>query len=230
MVGSGELTDASKTRLRQYIDSTTNSSSNTSTISTTNPTNDAAPVLLAVDGGYAYLDEMGVLPDHVIGDMDSMPEELKQKVLSLPEDQFTCLPVEKDDTDMLAAMKYVQKLGITEVILFGGTGGRFDHTFANLQSMLFFKKNGGNVVMQDDQNELRLLSNETVTFQGKEGKRMSLFAITPEVKDVTLKGFHYPLTNAKLTPDYPIGVSNEFVCREASVTVGTGTALLMIEQ
>ena len=92
MVGSGELTDASKTRLRQYIDNTTNETNNARNTRNTSTTSDAAAFLMAVDGGYVYLDEMGLLPDHVIGDMDSIPEALKQKALSLPGDRVTCLP------------------------------------------------------------------------------------------------------------------------------------------
>ena len=92
-------------------------------------------LVIAADGGYKYLDSLGIAPDIYIGDYDS--SECPEGVDAVR------LPVEKDDTDMLAAVRLALGRGCREIHMFGGTGGRLDHTLANIQTLHFVAGRGG---------------------------------------------------------------------------------------
>ena len=92
-------------------------------------------LVIAADGGYKYLDSLGIAPDIYIGDYDS--SECPEGVDAVR------LPVEKDDTDMLAAVRLALGRGCREIHMFGGTGGRLDHTLANIQTLHFVTGRGG---------------------------------------------------------------------------------------
>lgn len=90
-------------------------------------------LVIAADGGFEHCLELGITPDTVIGDFDSLE--------SPPENcSLLRLPVEKDDTDTLAAVKYGLEKGAEVFHIFGGTGGRFDHTVANMQSLVYLSQ------------------------------------------------------------------------------------------
>ena len=95
--------------------------------------------VIAVDGGLSYCGILAVEPDMIIGDFDSLSEQEKLAVANLKEqipERIVELPVEKDDTDMLAAIKQGLELGFRDFRIYAGCGGRFDHTFANIQCLL----------------------------------------------------------------------------------------------
>lgn len=187
--------------------------------------------VIAVDGGLSYCGILGVEPDLIVGDLDSINdreklavEQLKQtmpeKVLRLPE----C----KDDTDMLAAIKRGLELGYTDFRIYAATGGRFDHTLANIQCLLYLKNHGAVGYLVDGAGMILVLQNEAVHFRKELEGNMSLFALTKEAKGVTIRGMKYPMENGVITNDFPIGISNEFLGEEAEVSVEDGELVCMI--
>ncbi|MBP3477788.1 MAG: thiamine diphosphokinase [Lachnospiraceae bacterium] len=188
--------------------------------------------LIAVDGGYDYCRKWNLLPDLVLGDFDSVSSALKEEIAKMQEempDKTKVLPVMKDDTDMLAALRIALARGYRSFRIYGGMGGRTDHTIANIQCLQFLKNQGAEGYLISDREMLFLIRNESIKFEPKSFGIFSLFALQKQVTGVTIRGMKYPLNQAELTDDYPIGISNEFIGEEAEVTVEEGTLLAVMQ-
>ena len=187
--------------------------------------------VIAVDGGLSYCSILNVEPDLIVGDFDSVNEGEKQAIAELQKmmpERILQLPPEKDDTDMLAALKRGLALGYTDFRIYAATGGRFDHTLANIQCLLYLKNRGAVGYLVDGTGMILVLQNEAVHFQESLEGTMSLFALTREAKGVCIRGMKYPLENAVITNDFPIGISNEFIGETAEVSVEEGELVCMI--
>lgn len=187
--------------------------------------------IIAVDGGLSYCGILAVEPDMIIGDFDSVSEQEKLAIESLKEqipERIMELPVEKDDTDMLAAIKHGLALGYQDFRIYAGTGGRFDHTFANIQCLLYLKNHDAAGYLVDGTGMMLVIQNEAIHLNRNLEGYMSLFALGNEAKGVTIKGMKYTLENYTLTNDYPVGISNEFVGEEAIISVEDGELVCMI--
>ncbi len=179
-------------------------------------------LIIAADAGYRVCREAGILPDVLLGDFDSMdvPEDAAARVLRAP--------VEKDDTDTMLAVRYGLGQGCREFFLYGGTGGkRLDHTVANLQTLLFLERNGARGWLYDLDFVFTAVRDGTVKIRREvEWGLVSLFCMGEDARGVTLTGLQYPLSNAVITPDFPLAVSNHIVAPEASVTVEHGALIV----
>ena len=179
-------------------------------------------LIIAADAGYRCCAGLGLRPDIVVGDFDSMPAPAGETLLRLP--------VEKDDTDTLYAMRVGLERGFRDFVLYGGTGGsRRDHTLANWQSLLFLASRGARGRMYGDGVLWCVLKNERMLFPASMRGTLSLFCLDGEARGVSLRGLKYKLDKALLRSDFPLGVSNSFVGQEASVEVEDGTLLMMYE-
>ena len=187
--------------------------------------------VIAVDGGLSYCGILEVEPDLIIGDFDSVSEQEKLAIEALQEEipeRIVALPVEKDDTDMLAALKKGLELGYRDFRIYAGTGGRFDHTLANIQCLLYLKNQDATGYLVDGTGMILVLQNEAVHLNKKLEGTLSLFALGKEAKGVTIQGMKYTLEDYTLTNDYPIGISNEFIGEEACISVEDGELVCMI--
>ncbi|MCL2106309.1 MAG: thiamine diphosphokinase [Oscillospiraceae bacterium] len=190
---------------------------------------DAAPVVLeegdyviAADGGCDTVRKWGLLPDFVVGDFDSMLQPAPSGV--------TCkkVPAEKDDTDLALALREGLDRGYRRFELIGAAGGRPDHTFANMQLLVKAASLGAFAVMrQDGFSTAALTENGSLKLRGS-GK-VSVFSFGGQAKGVTLRGLKYPLVEAELTQDKPVGVSNEIVGGEAEISLENGVLLVFWE-
>ncbi|MCI9120365.1 MAG: thiamine diphosphokinase [Oscillibacter sp.] len=174
-------------------------------------------LVIAADGGYEICRRTGVVPDLLLGDFDSLE--------SLPDGiPARRLPVEKDDTDTLAAVRTALDQGCGEIYLYGGTGGkRLDHTLANFQTLRFLRRRGARGWMYGDDFVWTVLENESLTIARtvREGL-LSVFCLGDRAEGVWEGGVQYPLRDAVLTPDFPIGVSNHILDAQAQVAVRKG--------
>lgn len=188
-------------------------------------------LVIAVDGGLGYCGLLGVEPDLIVGDFDSVTEQEAEAIVALEgqiPDRIIRLPVEKDDTDMLAALKEGLKRGYRDFRIYAGMGGRFDHSFANVQCLLYLKNQDAVGYLVDGSGMTLVIKNEEIRFKkGLEGY-LSLFALTEEACGVTIRGMKYPLENAVVTNDFPIGISNEFIGEEAVIAVEDGSLMCVI--
>lgn len=176
--------------------------------------------LICADGGWARARQFGLMPQLVVGDFDSMPPAMRPDVPTLT------LPTEKDDTDLVVCLHEGRKRGYTEFILAGAIGGRFDHTLSCLQCAADCALRGERAWLVDGQNRATILAPGTHHLPKMPGRKLSLLAYSPEVRDVTLTGAKWTLTRATLTYRYPLGCSNEFEADMVEVTFREG--LLMV--
>jgi len=177
-------------------------------------------VVIAADGGLKHLENNGIKPDIIIGDFDSLD------YLPGGENVIRLKP-EKDVTDMYAAVEEGLKLGCDSVRLFGATGGRFDHTLANIQLIASLAEKGVSALINDGGCVIMALHNGTLKFDSSKKGYISVFSHSDESKGIYIKGLKYPLENATLTNSFSLGVSNEFLGIESEITVEKGTLIII---
>lgn len=186
---------------------------------------------IAVDGGFEYCKLLEIVPDYILGDFDSVSEKEAETIADIAktkEDRVILLPVVKDDTDMLAAIKLGLKEGYRDFRIYGGLGGRLEHSFANIQCLLYLKEQGAVGYLMDGTGMVLLGKEETISFkEGLEGY-LSVFSMG-ERCTLSLEGLKYTLEEKEITNSYPLGISNEFIEGEkAVITVHKGTALIIL--
>ena len=177
--------------------------------------------VIAADGGYEILNEMGITPDLVIGDFDSLGYIPSEKCVIK-------LPVEKDDTDMMICIKKAVELGYRDIELYGGTGGRIDHTIANWQAMLWASRQGCNISMTDSKNIFIVITDRRITLPAQKGGDLSVFAIGGDAVGVSILGGKYVAKDMMLTEDNPTAVSNSFMGNNITISVESGSLLIVI--
>ena len=180
-------------------------------------------LIIAADGGYDNLTRHGYTPDILIGDLDSIESEIPEGMRTI---QY---PKEKDETDMFLAYEAGVTFDYTDFVLLGATGGRLDHTYANLSLLLYAKERGHNVTVIDEGGMILCIKDEGISLTGREGSRLSVFAFGGEARGVSIRGAKYEVEDATLSPAFPLGVSNEFSASPVHVSVKDGALIIMAE-
>lgn len=177
-------------------------------------------LILAADGGYAALRERGIEPDRVIGDFDS---------LGYVPDGGNVLrfPPEKDAPDMILAIQYGLAQGCRDFALYGATGSRLDHSYANLLALRYLREKGAFGRIYAPDGEIFVLMNERYEFSDRERGKISVFSLSEESRGVTISGLKYALTERRLTAGDWIGLSNEFIGRAGFIRVREGILLIV---
>lgn len=180
--------------------------------------------IICADSGFDIATESGFAPDLLIGDFDS--------IKAIPDNvNKITLPVEKDVTDTVAAFNEGVERGFNSFILFGGTGGRFEHTFANISLMANASKSGITFEIIDNKHIFRSITNSSIKIKHKENQQVSVFAFGDRASGVTLKGFHYPLWDYTLDPfNGALGTSNDIVEDYGEISVSNGTLIIIETQ
>lgn len=179
--------------------------------------------VIAADGGLRHLERAGIAPDLAIGDFDTLG-----CCPALPE-VIQLNPV-KDDTDMLAALREGIRRGFSRFHLYGASGGRIEHTIANLQLLAFLSQSGRRGFLHDGGNAVTAITDSTLHLPRREGGFLSVFSHTDRCEGVSLRGLKYELTDALLESTFPLGVSNEFIGTESSVSVRKGTLTVVLPE
>lgn len=177
-------------------------------------------LIIAADGGYAMAKSCGLSPSAVIGDFDSgsTPEDAAAFVVKLNRD--------KDDTDMLAAVKLGLRRGYRYFVIYGGTGGRPDHTFANISTLAYLNAYGGRGFLVFDSSVATVITDGKFTLPKNARGTVSVFAYGGQASGVNLENLSYTLSNATLSPDNPIGVSNATTEKSGKISVKQGSLLI----
>lgn len=180
-------------------------------------------IIIAADGGYDNLARRGITPDILIGDFDSIKSEIPDGLRTIR------YPVEKDETDMFLSYEAGVKLGYSEFVMLGATGGRLDHTYANISLLLYAKEHEHNITIMNESGIILCLKDEALSLAGNKGAKLSVFALGGIARGVTILGTKYEIEEARLTPDFPLGVSNEFTDVPARISVEDGALLVIAE-
>ena len=185
-------------------------------------TPDEGDLVIAADGGYDELEKRGIRTDVLVGDLDSLKNQ--------PSNVTTVRhPKEKDETDMHLAFLLGRERGYTRFEIYGGTGGRADHTFANYCLLSYIRSCGCRARLYAEGEYAEVIENELTRVTGNPGARISVFAFGGEARGVSIRGLRYTVTDAVMSPLFPLGVSNEFLDTEGEIEVKDGRLLIMRE-
>ena len=177
--------------------------------------------VIAADAGYKYTSALGIKPDITVGDFDSLGK--------VPENEnIVKHPKIKDDTDTMLAVKLALEKGIKSFVLYGCLGGRrLDQTLASIQTVSYITERGGKAFLYSAESCVTAIKNGSLTFKKSAGGMVSVFALSGKVSGVYLENLKYPLTDYVITPDFPLGVSNEFTGESAVITAKNGILTVM---
>lgn len=180
---------------------------------------DDSDYVIAADAGYEYCCRNDIIPDLVLGDFDSLGAAPKHP-------NVMQLPVEKDDTDTMFALKLGLEKGYKRFYIYGGLGGaRPDHSLANLQALVYLLEHGARGWLFGEKYVWTAIKNAGIRLSG-EGD-VSVFCPDGTAEGVSLRGLKYTLGDAVIKSSFPIGVSNSFEQPDAEISVKNGTLLIM---
>jgi thiamine pyrophosphokinase len=188
---------------------------------------DGDDLVIAADGGANLCSKLGILPDILIGDMDSVQPELINELQSKGT-QLIKYPRDKDQIDLELALNFALEQGAKEVILFGLLGGRLDLSLANLMLLTKDDWESMSLVVSDGPDTAYVMrGNDNIALQGNPGDIVSLVPITNKVIGVSTRGLRWPLQNTELELGTTLSISNELLERSAEIKIGKGKLLLV---
>lgn len=176
--------------------------------------------IICADSGYNHALAAGLTPDLFVGDFDSFAGEIPPDLVVTP------LPVHKDVTDTHAAVLEGLSQGYSDFVLFGALGGRIDHSFANFSLLKLILDKGGTARIIYDHGFVTALSGGSLILP-RTDSFLSIFPFGGNAAGVTLEGFEYPLKDALLTPDNPVGISNHIIDEQGKITLKEGFLIIM---
>ena len=178
--------------------------------------------IIAADGGLAHLNRLGLEPNSILGDFDS---------LGYIPTGAAVFPVEKDDTDSMLAVRRGLDLGYRQFVLYGALDGdRLDHTVANLQTLQFLADHGATGFLVGLTQIATVVKNGGLCLPAVDDGIISVFCIGSDARGVTIEGLQYSLTDGTLTAGFPLGVSNHFVGKNGKVSVKDGSLLVIYDR
>lgn len=185
-------------------------------------------LIIAADGGAQHCRQLGITPQVVIGDFDSLqPEDIS--ALQNCAVQMIRYPRNKDETDLELALQYATEQGCQQVLVIGALGARWDMSLANLLLTAHPSFAGLQVRLIDSLQELTLLrGGKSHTLYGSPGDTLSLIPIAAHAEGITTQGLEYPLNDETLYFGSPRGVSNVFSTQCVSVSIRTGLLMCVI--
>jgi len=187
-------------------------------------------LIIAVNGGTMHCISLGITPDIIIGDMDSIDNNKLQKFKKRGTEILN-FPRQKDQTDLELALMLSLERGADEIIILGALGKRWDMTLANIFLLCKPDPNAAAVRILDADCEIVLLRGGIIhKIYSETGGLLSLMPLGGDVYGVTLSGLKYPLKNETLKLGCTRGVSNLFLEKTASIAIKKGLLLCIIEK
>lgn len=188
--------------------------------------NEKYDYIICADGGANYLYKLNIVPDYILGDLDSLQlkakDYFKEKGVN-----FKKFPERKNETDAQLCIHLAKSLGVLQIELLGALGGRIDHTVANINLMYYIKKLGINPVIKNDKEDLYMIESEFIDICGEKGDTLSILPVNGDAVGITLEKLEYPLKDAIIKYGDPIGISNVMENKKCRITVNEGTLLIV---
>lgn len=184
--------------------------------------------VIAADGGAVSLDRLGRAPDRLVGDLDSIPEELLARLVGA-DVVIERHPADKEASDTELAIEAALVAGATQIVLLGATGGaRLDHELANVLLLADPALAGRDVRIVHGPTILRVLHDGgRLTLDGVAGDLVTLLPVGGDATGVGIDGVRWPLAGATLNVGRSRGLSNEVTTPPASVSLERGTLLVV---
>ena|SRR5207245_4891061 len=178
-------------------------------------------LVIAADSGAATALDMGIVPEFVVGDFDSLPPRVETE-LRRRGSQFITAPAEKNETDTELAIQFALEKTATHITLLGALGGqRFEHSLANILLLASFETIPIQLVDGDSRGWL-IRGPGTTQITGQPGDFCSLFPLTAQANGVRTENLYYPLRGESLFFGKPRGISNVLLTTQASVEIADG--------
>jgi len=181
--------------------------------------------LICADGGLKTVLNFGVVPDAVVGDLDSIEDSDLDRI---PDERVFKIDADNTSTDLEKALKYAIDSGVKVATLLGFTGGRSDHVLWNLGLLRTF----GDLIalrMVDDYGEIRLVKG-IVRFRAEIGQKVSLSPLDAPVTGIVTRGLRFALRNESLQLGVRDGISNEVVQNPVEIVVNQGSLLVFVHR
>ena len=179
-------------------------------------------IVIAADGGLVHTQALGITPQVVLGDFDS---------LGFTPEGANVFPVEKDDTDAMLAVRKGLELGCDRFLLYGSLDGpRLDHTVANFQTLQFLADRGAKGYLIGKDHIVTVVKNGKITFPASSEGIISVFCMGKDAEGVSIEGLQYALENGTLSAGFPLGVSNHFAHKDAKIAVKDGSLLIIYDR
>ncbi len=183
--------------------------------------------VVCADGGYALARREDIIPHVLVGDFDSLgkvPDDLPAACRVFQAER------EKNETDTFLCLQHGLDAGYKSFVLAGGIGGRLDHTAANLQLLVYAARRGLSMWMMDKNNRVTAMEPGVMRVPRMDGFKLSVLAYAGPCEGVTLEHVKYPLRDAVLAEDFPLGISNEFMGPEAVLHLKAGCLLVFLSR
>lgn len=181
--------------------------------------------IICADSGVKHAEQMGIIPDIMLGDFDSIEPELfesyKKKGIKIID-----YPPEKDKTDAHIALEYALDLSPEEIILLGYIGSRMDHTIANIHTLQNPLARQVDAYIINENNKIFLVNGSKV-IKNDFGRYISFIPLTSEAKISVDKGVKYPIHNIVMRQQESLGVSNELTHESCTLQMHQGTIIVI---
>ena len=175
--------------------------------------------IIAADGGLAHVEKLGITPNGILGDFDS---------LGYTPEGSTVFPVEKDDTDAMLAVRKGLELGYRTFYLYGSLDGpRLDHTVANFQTLQFLADHDAYGYLIGKDYLVTVVKNSAIHFDASCTGIFSVFCMGEDAEGVTIQGGKYDAEHVTLSAGFPLGVSNHFEGNPVTISVEKGSLLIL---
>ncbi len=184
--------------------------------------------IICADGGTKLALKLGIKPNVIIGDFDSLAISDQMKLAELGI-EFIKFNKNKDETDSELATEYAFKKGYKTILLFGVLGSRIDHMITNILALDYLSNNHRDVTIIEGNQEIRMIRN-TIKLEGKKGDLVSLIPLKGTAKKVTTRNLHFPLKDENLLFGYSRGISNVFTQNTAEISLQEGSLLVIHEK
>jgi thiamine pyrophosphokinase len=185
-------------------------------------------LIICADGGASHLYNLGVKPDVLVGDFDSIAPDILEEYKKTGVESIE-YPVRKDFTDMELAIKCAANRGARRIFIMGAFGTRVDHTLSNLQLMHRILELGLEGILIDENNTVYLIK-DRIKIKRKENCKVSLIPATSVVEGIYTGGLAYPLADASMKMGTTVGISNEFTSSEAWVSIRKGRLYVVVSK
>lgn len=183
-------------------------------------------VIYCADGGTRHAHALDLVPDVVVGDLDSLNDEIRDW-LAAQDVPVKTHPAEKDQTDLELTIDVAVDAGATSLLLLGGAGSRLDHTFTNVSFLARARAHGVAAELVVGYQHCRLVCDERIVFTGDPGDTISLIPWGRDVHNVWITNVKWPLSGRTLRFGDGLGVSNVFVESQVEVRAGEGRLLIV---
>nr|WP_314276829.1 thiamine diphosphokinase [uncultured Peptostreptococcus sp.] len=183
-------------------------------------------LIIAVDGGANHLYKMGIVPNYILGDLDSIDNDVR----SYYENSnvvFKKFPSKKDETDSQLAVLLVEEVGLLGIDIYAGLGGRIDHELANIQLLYYILDRGMYPRIISDKEEIYILKDDEMNLKGNIGDIVSIIPIRGDVRGLTLTNMEYSVDELDLKYSVTRGISNVMNSEDVFINVRDGCILVI---